>query len=162
MRCSRCGQEYPSPFYFAVKDVCDDCFKGLLPQEQQELKAAEVPRKASGVRSTGEQGSQIRSNNTFGGYERGGAPTDSDCGGSNAAALGWGWFFLVVAMLLVGVGFYTMFTYDSIRGEGKIVGGDAYNYIIIATRGVGFISAGVVSALIGVGAILSGILRRSG
>lgn len=34
---------------------------------------------------------------------------------------------------------------------GEVVGGDAYNFTIIATRGVGFIAAGMVAALFSVG-----------
>lgn len=61
-----------------------------------------------------------------------------------------------VAIALVGVGFYVMFSYgdysdSNLLGNtaGHIVGGDAYNYIIIAVRGTGFMLAGVVSALLG-------------
>ena len=32
----------------------------------------------------------------------------------------------------------------------KVVGGDAYNFIIMASRGTGLICAGIVSALVGV------------
>jgi len=41
-------------------------------------------------------------------------------------------------LVLVGVGFFVMFTYDSSApaGErGRIVEGDAYNYLIVAIRG---------------------------
>lgn len=75
--------------------------------------------------------------------------------------------FFGIAGALTLIGFYTMFTYQATAsdfgdpGPGQIVGGDAYNYIIIAVRGVGFIAAGGVSALVGVGALLSGILSRT-
>lgn len=51
-----------------------------------------------------------------------------------------------------------MFTYgDADAGDytGHIVGGDAYNYIIIGVRGVGLIGVGVVSALIGTGLLIT-------
>lgn len=66
-----------------------------------------------------------------------------------------------VILYLISVGFviyglYTMFTYgdaDSYDYTGHIVGGDAYNYIIIGVRGAGLILVGVVSAIIGNGFI---------
>jgi len=63
----------------------------------------------------------------------------------------------VGALALVGVGFYTMFTYQSwgTEGPGRFVGGDAYNYLIIATRGVGWMVAAVVAAILGLGAQLA-------
>ncbi len=75
------------------------------------------------------------------------------------SAIAWGWVFLAVALILTAVGFYVMFTYRGYGdGPGRIVGGDAYNYIIIANRGIGFISAGMVSALLGIGCMLTGVL----
>lgn len=60
--------------------------------------------------------------------------------------------FYLIAVGLAGWGVFTMFAYspDPLgAGWGQIVGGDAYNFQIIATRGVGFVAAGIVSALIG-------------
>lgn len=49
---------------------------------------------------------------------------------------------------LVGWGFYTMFS------EAELVGGDAYNFIIFAVRGVGYIvTGGIVAFLGGVAAV---------
>jgi uncharacterized membrane protein YhiD involved in acid resistance len=77
---------------------------------------------------------------------------------SGSAGVTWAWIFLTVAVVLVAVGFFVMFTY---HGEhGQLVGGDAYNLIIIATRGVGFMAAGVVSALLGIGCLLTAIHWR--
>ena len=73
----------------------------------------------------------------------------------------WAVLFLLTAGVLVGFGFYRMYTYDSLSETDKIVGGDAYNYIIIATRGLGFISAGIVAALAGASSLLIGILTRT-
>jgi hypothetical protein len=56
--------------------------------------------------------------------------------------------FIVAAVGLAAHGLDTMLTYDSSYGPpDKVVGGDAYNYIIRATRGVGFIMCGVISAV---------------
>lgn len=82
-------------------------------------------------------------------------------GGTGAAAV-----FLVLGVFLVAAGFFVMFAYNeqpeySLNpGMGQIVGGDAYNYIIIATRGVGFICAGGVSSLLGVSLLLVSVLRE--
>jgi hypothetical protein len=70
-----------------------------------------------------------------------------------------GWHFLcglfsLVAMVLTGYGLTLMF--GEIAEADKIVGGDAYNYIILATRGAGVIGAGAASAALAVAfAILS-------
>lgn len=63
-------------------------------------------------------------------------------------------FFFIVAGIMVGVGFAFMF------GVPRVVGGDAYNYIIAANRGVGFIGAGIVLSLMGLAAMLPGALRE--
>ena len=55
--------------------------------------------------------------------------------------------FLVVAILLCVYGLYKTYAYGS---DDKIVGGDAYNFIILASRGTAWVCAGIVSALIGV------------
>lgn len=56
---------------------------------------------------------------------------------------------MLIAALLVIVGFDTMMTYDSGYGSSdKIVGGDAYNYIIRSNRGVGMVCAGIASAVV--------------
>jgi len=35
MRCSKCGKEFPSIYYFKTDTVCIECFKTLTPDEQQ-------------------------------------------------------------------------------------------------------------------------------
>lgn len=54
--------------------------------------------------------------------------------------------FLIAAVIFCGVGLKEMYSYGY---DDKIVGGDAYNYIIIAARGTGLICAGVLSSVIG-------------
>lgn len=59
-------------------------------------------------------------------------------------------FALVGMLVLAALGFMiagltTMYTYSE---GGMIVGGDAYNYIIRANRGVGLIGAGIVSSVL--------------
>jgi len=42
MRCEKCGQEFPSQFYFrenVAKPICTNCFAALPPEEQQTLLA---------------------------------------------------------------------------------------------------------------------------
>lgn len=69
-------------------------------------------------------------------------------------------FCFAGAVILVGVGFYTMYHYESgYSSSTRIVEGDAYNYIIIATRGVGWIVAAIVLALLGVGAQLAALRK---
>ncbi len=53
----------------------------------------------------------------------------------------------IIAVILTILGVRQMYSYGS---EDKIVGGDAYNFIILAGRGTGLICSGIVSALIGV------------
>lgn len=54
--------------------------------------------------------------------------------------------FLIGAGLFTLYGLVVMFKYGP---DDKVVGGDAYNFIIMAGRGTGLICAGVVSALVG-------------
>lgn len=35
MKCSKCGREFPSIYYFKTDTVCVECFKNLSPEEQQ-------------------------------------------------------------------------------------------------------------------------------
>ena len=35
MRCSKCGRDFPSIYYFKTDTVCVECFKTLSPEEQQ-------------------------------------------------------------------------------------------------------------------------------
>lgn len=65
--------------------------------------------------------------------------------------------FYFAAAVLVTIGFIVMFTYgdydpDSYFSDGStfghIVGGDAYNYIIIGIRGLGFITTGLIATVI--------------
>ncbi|RLI46570.1 hypothetical protein DRO69_02795 [Candidatus Bathyarchaeota archaeon] len=51
--------------------------------------------------------------------------------------------FLIVSVIFAFVGVCRMYTY------GHIVRGDAYNYIIIANRGIAWICVGIISAIIG-------------
>ncbi|USB34272.1 hypothetical protein [Paenibacillus sp. YPG26] len=63
--------------------------------------------------------------------------------------------YLIAAGLLI-FGIVTMYHYGDYNSgynlsgskAGHIVGGDAYNYIIIATRGVGLIVAALISSLV--------------
>lgn len=54
--------------------------------------------------------------------------------------------FYFVAVLMVIFGF--VFAYQD-SSYNQIVGGDAYNYIIFATRGVVWIGTGIVAAILG-------------
>ena len=63
--------------------------------------------------------------------------------------------FIALGAALAVWGFYVMFTYNA--DHGKVVGGDAFNFMIIATRGVGFIAAGIIAALAGVASLLTGV-----
>lgn len=38
MKCERCGNEYPSEYYFKTKTICRECFDKLAPEEQQRVK----------------------------------------------------------------------------------------------------------------------------
>jgi hypothetical protein len=63
----------------------------------------------------------------------------------------WGlaFVFYAAALILTAIGFYVMYTYgDKGSDTGKVVGGDAYNYIIIAVRGLGYIISGLTCAVI--------------
>jgi uncharacterized protein YbjQ (UPF0145 family) len=35
MNCIKCGQDFPSVYYFKTDAVCTDCFKKMTPEEQQ-------------------------------------------------------------------------------------------------------------------------------
>ena len=55
------------------------------------------------------------------------------------------WIFLAAAAGFAAFGAYRMFAYSE---TDKIVGGDAYNFTILATRGVGLITIGCTCAII--------------
>lgn len=66
--------------------------------------------------------------------------------------------FMVLAMITILGGWWRMYSYDVYSD--KIVGGDAYNYAILATRGTGIITAGVGFAVIAVVFALLAIAER--
>ena len=37
MKCEKCGNEYPTPYYFQTPTVCKECFGKMSPEEQQTL-----------------------------------------------------------------------------------------------------------------------------
>lgn len=55
---------------------------------------------------------------------------------------------VVLSFIFLGVGLYRMYNYDD--ANDKVVGGDAYNYIILGIRGLAFIGIGIASAVISV------------
>jgi hypothetical protein len=65
--------------------------------------------------------------------------------------------FILAALIFGGVGLYTM--YDNSYSS-RIVGGDAYNFIIYATRGTAFICAGIICAVLSVAFALFGRTAR--
>lgn len=69
------------------------------------------------------------------------------------ALVGWAIAFWVAGLGAGVVGFWRLY------GEDRIVGGDAYNYMISATRGVGWICAGILCAALSCALIL--FSRRS-
>ena len=77
--------------------------------------------------------------------------------GEGYAALAW--VFLFGGIVLGVFGLYRMHAYDV--GD-KIVGGDAYNYTILATRGVGFVCAGILSVTVAGVFVLMTIADRVG
>ena len=54
---------------------------------------------------------------------------------------------IVAAVVFAGVGWYTVYndTYNA-----RVVGGDAYNFIIYATRGTALVCVGIVCAVLSV------------
>lgn len=67
------------------------------------------------------------------------------------------WISILAAIGFVIAGLYRMYAYTY---DDRIVGGDAYNYTILATRGVGLICAGIIFAIIACAFILFSIDRR--
>jgi hypothetical protein len=82
---------------------------------------------------------------------------ETESGGS--ALIVSAWFALVFAVGFVGFGIYRMLVYDEI-GD-KIVGGDAYNYLILTERGIGFIGVGIALAVIAAVFTLQAIALRN-
>jgi len=77
--------------------------------------------------------------------------------GEGYAALAWVFLFGGIALGIFGL--YRMHAYEV--GD-KIVGGDAYNYTILATRGVGFVCAGILSVSVAGVFVLMAIADRVG
>lgn len=61
------------------------------------------------------------------------------------------YIFYAVAVLFTIIGFVVMYHYGNEYESdfGHVVGGDAYNFIIIGIRGIGFIITGLISCVIG-------------
>lgn len=64
---------------------------------------------------------------------------------------------VITGLVIINYGFYTMYTYGdgTVDMTGHIVGGDAYNFIIIGIRGLGWIVSGA-AAFIG-GSVIAGV-----
>lgn len=70
---------------------------------------------------------------------------------------------LILSGLFTAIGFVVMYTYPycsetdlkwgecGLKGIGHVVGGDAYNYIIMAGRATGWMVAGLTAAVVGGG-----------
>ena len=43
MKCEKCGEDFPSKYYFSAPSICRDCFKLLPPEQQEALKAETKP-----------------------------------------------------------------------------------------------------------------------
>jgi uncharacterized protein YbjQ (UPF0145 family) len=37
VKCSNCGQDYPSHYYFKTENICNECFHKLSPEEQHKF-----------------------------------------------------------------------------------------------------------------------------
>jgi hypothetical protein len=74
------------------------------------------------------------------------APRVRDTGSSADGRMVGAWVALVLAVAFVIFGLYRMFAYD--QYSDKIVEGDAYNYLILTERGIGFICAGIAMSVI--------------
>jgi hypothetical protein len=67
---------------------------------------------------------------------------------------------MVVAFILIGgASLFALAGYQQMQSDPRVVGGDAYNFIIGATRGVGMICIGLILAV--VACALLAIWRRS-
>jgi hypothetical protein len=66
--------------------------------------------------------------------------------------------FMCVAVALIAIGFYQIF--GKIGYSDKIVEGDAFNYMIYAERGLAWIGAGLVCAVLACGCALVALLNK--
>jgi hypothetical protein len=74
------------------------------------------------------------------------APRIRGSDGSTDGRIVAAWVTLALAVGFLIFGLYRMLVYDEYSD--KIVGGDAYNYLILTERGIGFICAGIALAVI--------------
>lgn len=56
------------------------------------------------------------------------------------------WLFMIASVAFSIYGVYTLYNNDI---SARIVGGDAYNFIIYATRGTAWVCVGIVNAILG-------------
>ncbi len=49
MKCEKCGNDYPSQYYFATEKICRDCFAKLSVEEKEALKNEILPYETSGA-----------------------------------------------------------------------------------------------------------------
>lgn len=59
-------------------------------------------------------------------------------------------FAIIFALIAIGIAIYGINTMYNNSYDARVVGGDAYNYIIYATRGTAFVASGIISALFSV------------
>lgn len=71
---------------------------------------------------------------------------------------GWiGSLLIAVGVVCVGAGLWRMYHYTSSDG---VVGGDAYNYIILGLRGLAWVVAGSAAALLGGACLIVAEVKR--
>ena len=44
MKCEKCENEYPSPYYFATPTICKSCFENMSSEEQAEYQTQLIER----------------------------------------------------------------------------------------------------------------------
>jgi uncharacterized RDD family membrane protein YckC len=49
MKCEKCGNDYPSRYYFATEKICRDCFAKMSVEEKEALKNEILPYDSTGL-----------------------------------------------------------------------------------------------------------------
>lgn len=87
--------------------------------------------------------------------------TNSESGATVEQSPGSAVFFFAVIFYLIGIalaGYGLFVAFQDLNWENKIVGGDAYNYIIFSGRGAVIVGAGIVSSIVGLACQIHGHL----
>ena len=117
MKCEKCGEDYPSKYYFKTETICNDCFEKLTSEEKSQAMKTDAPKSTSPT--SGATPAESYKFKTLLGY------------GKVISGLGW----VVAALGMVGL----IGGLASGQEEGLLLAGGAFFGILL---GIGMVASG--------------------